>query len=408
MSILRFLTKRYITTSEKSRNFSFFSIIAIVGIAIGVATLIIALSVLDGFEKRVAERLIGFDSHIQVLGFGNRALPHTTKEIERIESILQPRVKRIVPFVSHIAIVGTKKIKEGLTIKGVNNNYFDDRPTLTTIAGELTFPESKDTNYIILGKTLATKLMANVGDKVALFALKNNKLPTPDNMPTVETFYISGIFESGMAKYDDTYAYADMKTSQQIFGMRDSISGYEIQLSSLENLHQLAERLQRTLPYPHLVKTFYQSNRHIFIWIELQRKPIPIVLGLIIIVAVFNIISALLMLVLEKTNAIGTLKALGATNGLINKIFLMQGTIVGIVGIIAGNVLAFVLAQLQLQFDIIKLPGEVYFVNQVPLHLTVETFLMVSVITLPLSVLTAYIPGYIASKINPVSTLRFR
>jgi lipoprotein-releasing system permease protein len=227
-------------------------------------------------------------------------------------------------------------------------------------------------------------------------------------MPNIQRFVISGIFESGMAAYDDLIAYVNLSVAQRLFNMNDHIiSGYDIRVNDISKIDSLTDYLTNHLDYPYAVRSVYQIYRNIFTWIELQKKPIPIVLGLIIIVAVFNIVGTLLMIVLEKTNVVGILKSLGANRKQIISIFVYQGCYLAITGIIMGNVIAFILTWLQLHYKLISIPSSVYFMSYVPIFLVPQNFVIVSIATFILCIIASLMPSYIASKIQPVSTLRF-
>src|SRR5690606_38892836 len=179
--------------------------------------------------------------------------------------------------------------------------------------------------------------------------------------PSIIKFKITGIFESGMAEYDDLAAFVNIKSAEKLFGADNSVSGYDIKLKNVSQIDSITSYLNSQLRYPFYAESIYQTHRNIFTWIDLQKKPIPIILVLIIIVAVFNIVGTLLMIVLEKTNAIGILKSLGAKRNQIVKVFIYQGIFISLIGILIGNVLAFVLTFLQLEFNLIALPSSVYF-----------------------------------------------
>lgn len=407
MSLSFYLIKRYIFSKKDSRSLSFFSFIAVSGIAIGVSVLIIALSVLKGFEKILTEKLINLDSHIQITGFSNNPLPDYNSTMPEIRHLMEGEYNQIKPYVLNLAIVKNKRINEGITIKGVMPDYFTGLSSYVMVEGNSFLEEAQENKQIIIGRSLSDKLRAKAGDEITLFALKENKIPDANNLPAIEKFVVSGIFQSGLAKYDNAFAYININTAQGLFGLKDKINGYEIKINDVSKIDSLANVLQENLRYPHYVRTVYQIYKHIFTWIELQKKPIPIVLGLIIIVAVFNIISTLLMLVLEKMNSIGTLKSMGATRKQIIRIFLYQGVFLGFVGVLAGNLLSYLLLVLQLKFNIITLPAEIYFTSTVPILIEPFTFVLVSVIAFVLSVLSSLLPSYIASRLNPVSTLRF-
>jgi len=403
MNFAFFVSRRYILSNKDSRLLNLISVISIVGISLGVATLIIALSVLNGFEKTLTQKITDFDSHIKILSY-KESLPNADKFIEKLRTSIEDQIDFISPSISKLAIISTKKRKEGINIKGINEGKEIEKIKSNLIEGELNFDKG---NSIVIGKTLATKLLIKVGDKVTLFALKNDKIPSLNDLPNIQNFYIEGIFESGMAEYDNMIGYTGIKTAQNLFSMPGEINGIDIKLNSVEKIDSLSNLIRKQLRYPYHARTIFEIHRNIFSWIELQKKPIPIVLGLIIIVAVFNIIGSLLMLVLEKTNSVGILKSLGAKGREIIKIFVYQGIYLALIGIAAGNFLAWLLMSIQLKFDIIKVPSSVYFVTRVPIEMSIDVFLLISLITFVLSLLSAFIPSYFASKINPVTALRF-
>ncbi len=403
MNFAFFVSRRYILSNKDSRLLNLISVISIVGISLGVATLIIALSVLNGFEKTLTQKITDFDSHIKILSY-KESLPKADEHLLKLKSKLNDQIDFISPSISKLAIISTKNRKEGINIKGIVEAKEIDKIKSNMIEGELNLDKE---NSLVIGKTLATKLLIKVGDKVTLFALKNDKIPSMDDLPNIQNFFVDGIFESGMAEYDNMIGYTGLSTAQNLFSMPGEINGIDIKLNSVNKIDSIAQVIRKELRYPYYARTIYEIYRNIFSWIELQKKPIPIVLGLIIIVAVFNIISALLMLVLEKTNAVGILKSLGAKGSSIIKIFFYQGIYLSAIGIIAGNILAWFLMFLQLELDIIKVPSGVYFVTRVPIELSADIFLLVSIVTFILALLAAVIPSYFASRINPVSALRF-
>jgi lipoprotein-releasing system permease protein len=225
--------------------------------------------------------------------------------------------------------------------------------------------------------------------------------------PRVMRFRISGLYESGMAEYDDIYAFTDLRDAQTLFQLPNAVSGYDIRLTNVDSAAAVALRVQELLGYPHFGRTVFDTYRNLFSWIELQKKPIPIILGLIIVVATVNIIGTLLMMVLDKTREIGILASMGATRRGISAIFLRQGMIIALNGIAAGNILAFVLCYLQRELRFLSLPSDIYFMTSVPVLLRPEYFLFVSAVTLVLCLLTSLIPARLAARLHPVTAIRF-
>jgi len=405
MSFSFYLSKKYTLSKKDSRFINFISGFSIAGIALGVATLIIALSILNGFEDTITKKIIDFDSHIQVFSYRN-SLPSYIDYQPQIDDLLFPNAEAINPYASKLAIIGTRSTKEGVNIKGIipENNAINVKHNI--VEGEFKF-ENGEVPALVIGRKLANKLLVHVGDVVTVFALRNEQLPSFDNLPNIQKFKINGVFESGMAEYDDLYAYTNLSTAQKLFDFGDKISGYDIKLKDISKIDSLTSVLANELRYPYAVRSIYQTHRNIFTWIELQKEPIPLILALISIVAVFNIIGTLLMIILEKTKAIGTLKSLGATKKQIIGIFVYQGAFLATLGIFIGNIIALVLTYLQLEFNLISIPSSVYFMSAIPILLKPEVFGIVSIITFVLSIVVSIIPSYIASKIDPVTALRF-
>lgn len=403
MSFPFFVSKKFIFSRKGSKFITFISSISIIGIALGVATLIIALSILTGFAGTLTNKIIDFDSHINISSYKS-IVPNYERMLPVIKQLISPYGEEVNPFISKLAIISSKKIKDGVDIKGITPGNKALRIRNNIVAGNFNLTNP---NSIVIGRKLADKLFVGLGDKVTIFALKNDEIPEPGSLPNIEQYVITGIFESGMTEYDDLYAYINLKSAQNLFSLGDNVNGYDIKLNNISKIDSLTKYLGKNLHYPHKVASIYQTHRNIFTWIDLQKKPIPIILGLIIIVAVFNIIGTLLMIVLEKTHDIGLMKSLGSTQGQIVNVFIYQGIFLAIIGIIAGNLIALMLMAIQLEFNVISLPSSVYFVSTVPIMLKWYTFAGVSVLTFILCIVASIIPSYIASKIRPVNSLRF-
>ncbi len=406
MSFPLFISRKYIFSKKDSGFITFISAIAITGITLGVATLIVALSILQGFERTITNKVIDFDSQIQISSYTS-SLPPYFITLPILKEKLRPYTSSINPFVSKLAIIGSRKIKEGVNIKGIRTTDAWNGIKKDIKKGSFNLENNGEIPSMIIGQKLADKLLIELNDTVTVFALNKDQIPSPENLPNIEKFKITGIFESGMSAYDDLNAYINLKNAQQLCGMGNDISGYDIRLNDISKIDSLTNFLNNFLGYPFAARSIYQIHRNIFTWIGLQKKPIPIILGLIIIVAIFNIIGTILMIVLEKINAIGILKSLGATGKQIIRIFVYQGIYLSLTGIFIGNLLAFVLTYLQYHYKIISIPSSVYFMSTVPIYMSPHIFILVSVITFVLCLVSSFIPSYIASRIQPVSTLRF-
>ncbi|PJA99243.1 MAG: hypothetical protein CO128_04120 [Ignavibacteriales bacterium CG_4_9_14_3_um_filter_30_11] len=404
MSFTFFIASKYIFSRKGPKFISFISAVTVLGIALGVATLILALSILRGFENTITNKVMDFDAHLQITSYTN-IIPEFDRLLPSIKNELNGNINSINPFLSQLAIISNKSIKEGVNIKGIN--ILDNWKGIKKDIIKGNFLSNDNENELILGKKLADKLFLKINEKVTLFALNNNKLPSPDNPPKIEKFVIKGIYESGMSAYDDINVYVSLNNAQKLFGMKGQISGIDIKINNIAKIDSTKNKIQKNLRYPNKVSTIYQTHRNIFTWIELQKKPIPIVLTLIIIVAVFNIIGTLLILALEKTSSLGLLRSIGAKRNQIIKIFLINGSILSVIGIFIGNLLAYILSFLQLNYNFISIPSSVYLMSSIPIQLSPIIFIGVSIITFLLCIASSIIPSFIASKIDPIRTLRF-
>ncbi|MBN1634455.1 MAG: ABC transporter permease [Ignavibacteria bacterium] len=404
MNFKYFIAKRYLFSKKDSKFISFITYISILGIALGVATLIIAVSILNGFEKEIKEKVAGLVSHIQISSFHNDGLRGYDTTIAYIKETI-PGISKISPYLQKEAVFRYKGNIEGVMVKGVPPASDISHTRLNIISGSSDInPFDSTYSRIIIGDKLASKMGIDTGSKVIVFGLRG--IPSPANQPNIKQFYVSGIYETGLREYDDLLVYTDLKTAQKVFSSESVISAIEISLSDINEVERIAATLKNILRYPHYTRTMFQLYKELFTWVELQKAPTPIILGLIIIVATFNIIGTLLMLVLEKTQSIGILKAVGCSNGKIMKIFIFDGLIIGVFGIILGNIVGLGLSFLELNFRFFTLP-EQYYMKSVPILLQAEYIVVISIITLILVFLATLIPSYIASRFDPVKSIRF-
>lgn len=404
MNFKYFIAKRYLFSKKDSKFVSFITYISILGVALGVATLIITVSILNGFEKEIKEKVSGLVSHIQISSFNNDGLRGYDTTITFIKDNIRD-ISSIAPFFQKEAVLRYKGAIEGVMVKAVPPGYEVTNSRMSIISGSTDLnPVDSTFSKILVGDKLANKLGIETGSKVIVFGLRG--IPSPANQPKIKQFIVSGIYETGLREYDDLLVYTDLNTAQKLFNSDSVVTAIELSVTDINNVERVASTLKHILRYPHYTRTMYQLYKELFTWVELQKAPTPIILGLIIIVATFNIIGTLLMLVLEKTQSIGVLKAVGCSNLKIMKIFIFDGLIIGIFGIIIGNIIGLGLSFLEMNFRFFKLP-EQYYMKSVPILLQPEYIVTISLITLILVFLATLIPSYIASRFDPVKSIRF-
>ena len=401
------LARRYLAPSRRNRFISFITGIAILGVMFGTAALLISLSILEGFDQTLRSTMIAFTGHIRVEAFQKRPLPAYRSVVATLPARV-PEVRAVSPFVSREVIIRSRKGLEGVELKGIvpSQEVSTIRDHLVRGSFELDVPEG-ETPRIVIGERLAARLDIALGDTIVIFG--PNGVPSPDNPPVVEQFVVRGTFQTGMAEYDDLFTYTSLETAQQLFEYATTdVSGYDVLVHDARNAEPVARTLDSVLGYPHYSRSVFQIFQSVFAWLDLQRKPIPIVLALISVVAAFNIVSTLLMVVLEKTESIGVLSTLGARPRGIMAIFVGQGLLIGGLGTFLGVTLSLAFTWIQITYKPFALDSAIYFVDAVPVVFSLWNYLLVIGVSLSLCVLSTIAPAYIAARLRPVDALRFR
>lgn len=374
-----------------SKNFTF------IGIFLGSVALIISLSVLEGFEKKLFEKAVNFSSHINIISFKRDFLPGMDSVLAKINK--NDNVSEVYPIISNSVIMRTKRDIKGLVLKGISYDYqkkiskfFND--SLNKIAN----------NEIVLSTVFAKRNDIEIGEKVIVYRAKvSNSLQT-----SVTSFVVKGFFHSGFGKYDENFAFISENKARKFFKVPgNSVSSYEVYLKNAMVAKEVALELEKKLEYPFYCQSFFQIHQQMFAWIEIQKVPIPIILGIIIIIALLNIITSLLINVIEKNKTIGILRGLGMRTSVIKYIFIGKGIFVSLKATLYGMLFSFIILYLQKQFGIIKLDSTAYFIDQVPVEFRIEHFIMVFFLTLFFALLSSYIPAKIATKVNPLKVLKF-
>lgn len=406
-----FIARRLAQSKSHNRFVSFITLFAVIGLAIGTMALLITVSILNGFQKKITENVSNFTANIEIRGFENMPLPDYPSALKKIEATRN--VKSASPFVSHEAMIRVHRTyrvdapsTDGILLKGILSKYDNSDLRNEIKLGGYDLSNNGNMSPLIVGRALARKLDIVVGDTVFIFGIEG--LPSPLNPPKVLPFLVTGIYETGMSQYDDMYGYTNLKSASYLFDLpHNSVSGFDVMVKNLDTVGVTSHTLELALGYPYYPRTMYQMYRNLFAWIELQKKPIPIVIALIIIVAAINIVGTLLMIVIEKMNEVGILKTLGATRNAITRIFLIQGAFIGAAGTLIGSGLAYIMLEIQQQYGIIHIPGDVYFMDTVPVSIHVGDFLLIGGIAFFLSLLASYLPARTASGFDPLESVRF-
>ncbi|MFQ5676853.1 MAG: lipoprotein-releasing ABC transporter permease subunit [bacterium] len=412
MSYEFFVANRYLKSKRKTGFISLITYISMLGVTIGVAALIIVLSVMNGFEKEVRSRIIGFGAHIEFRTFHQEGVEDYKKISEQIANF--EHIKGISPYIEDKALIYTsQKKKSGAAVKGIDpasikqvSDIEDDVVYGVFELGEINTDGHKSYPGIVLGRYLGDRLNVDLGDKVQLLS-PTGISPLLSRMPALRTFQVSGFFETGIFEIDDVFAYVSIKEAQRLFEMGNKVSGIEIKLDDLEQADAVATRLREHFGYPYAAVTWFDMNKNLFSWMQLEKWGMFIILSLIVMVAAFNIISTLIMIVLEKTKEIGILKSMGATSSSIMKVFMLEGLIGGVVGTMLGCLIGFSLCWAQQKFEFFSLPPDVYIISALPILMKVRDFVLIALAALLLCFLATVYPALKASKLEPVEAIRY-
>jgi len=399
-----YLAHRFGTSLKKRGFIAFTRIVAILSIAIGCMALLLSMAILDGFKQALEQNAVKFTAHIRIQSFNGDippALPYSVMQYPGIASIETALQKE-----------GLIK-KRGGTIEGVLLKGIDDIREFSSRPKELrkgTFTFTNDSvREIIIGERLALAMNMNSGDTAIITSMISDSTSSTVPLPVTQKFRIIGLYKTGMSQYDELYVFLPRKALSILLGTNiEARTHYEVMVQPYQDINTMAQTLQDMVPYPLFVQTVFDLHAGMFHWIELQKKPIPIVLSLIGLVAVMNILTSLLIIVIEKTRSIGILISLGMKQHSIMMIFSLQGLGLGIAGILVGCACSYGACLLQQHYEIIKLNGDLYFIDTLPIAIKAWHYYVVCGSALILSLLATFIPSFIAARISPTKSMRFR
>ncbi len=409
----RFIAGRYLRGAEGAREgrrfLHFIILVAVGGVAVGVAALLLSLSIVRGFSGEIKEKITGFGAHVQVESIQDEPLSDAESMAFRLARF--PQVIRVAPVIQEFVLLRrTSDAIEGVMLWGVDSLPPYLRRQMIQ-GGPVFSSDTTEATGIVIGAKLARLIGADVGDRIAGFSLRGLDADaglSGARRPRVKPFVVTGIYETFLENFDEIYVFTNLEAARGFLGYApDEVTRFDLTLSDTRLAETVSDSVEVTFGFPVMSRTIFEVWRGLFAWVNLQENIIPLVIGVIVIVAAFNIIGALLMIVLEKTGEIGVLQSMGASRRVLRRLFLWLGLLIGLVGTIIGEALALVLALLQERFGIIPLPAEAYYMDTAPIDLNPLDFLIVLVVTLALCLLAAYIPARVASRIDPIRVIRF-
>ena len=407
-----FIGLRYTRAKRRNHFISFISLISMLGMGLGVMALIVVLSVMNGFQKEIRERMLGASPHLEVVADGGRMYDWTAV-LDRVAQ--HPQVAAAAPYVAGQGMLSFGQSVQGVMVRGIDPAR---ETAITELSGKIKVGALGDLRpgefNIVLGSDLARALGVRMSEKVMLIAPQGQITPA-GMMPRLKQFRVAGIFEIGMAPYDSSLALIQMNDAQKLFLLGDAVTGISSKLHDIDIAPRVAQELQSELPPELYANDWTHQNSNYFKAVQMEKRMMFIILSLIVAVAAFNIVSTLVMAVTDKQADIAILRTLGASPRSIMKIFIVQGVIIGVIGTLSGClggialalnldvVIPFIEQSLGVQF----LAKDVYYITELPSDLRYSEVALIAAMSFLISLLATLYPSYRASKTQPAEALRY-
>lgn len=405
-----FIAKKYLGTKHKLNFITIISIISTLGITIGVAALVIVISVFNGFGSLARSMLLNFDPHLRII------LTSDSPEgrIDTLKNILNDsaELKGFYPFIEGKTLLLNKNSYQFINIKGIEKRKDDDKDwgvTNSLLTGKLNLEKEDNIPSIALSQNTSFKLRCRIGDTITTTSLKSieKMLANFLVMPSAKRFIVSGIFESNNKNYDSEYSFTSLKHAQELLGKRN-ISGYEIRLNDIIDSELVKSKLESQLNAEHFsVYTWYDMHKEFYDVMQIERWAAFILLMLIISVATFNILGSLTMSVVEKRRDIGILRSMGARKKSILRVFMFEGILIGIIGTVLGLTLGLLVCYLQIEFKLYPLDPLRFRIDAIPVKLQTADLIIIPIVSMLLSFLASLYPAKRAVKINVIDSIKY-
>jgi len=402
-----FLSLRYLRAKRKLGFISVITVISVLGVMVGVMALVVVLSVMNGFRADLMSKILGVNSHILVLKYGG-AFGDYGKIAERVDKL--DGVVASTPFIYAQVMVNNSGNVSGALLRGV-----DPRNAARVVSfdemikeGSLASLEEDAGGFppIIIGRELSRQLGVGPGDIVALLS-PEGKLTPLGRSPNTRRFRVTGIFDSGMYEYDASMVFVSLKVAQDFLALGDRVTGLEIRVEDIYESDKIAKQIQADLGYPYWTKDWKVMNRSLFSALKLEKVTMFVILTMIVLVGALNIISTLVMVVMEKTRDIAILRAMGASAKSIMSIFMLQGLLVGLIGTMAGLASGLGICHLLAKYKFISLPADVYYISTLPVRVEFIDVWLVALAAVFISFIATLYPSWYGSRLDPVEAIRY-
>ena len=401
-----FIALRYLKSKKRHKGISLNTAISVGGVAVGVMALLVVLSVMSGFHEDLQRKILGVNAHVVVLNYRGNITDY--REIS--EKVREEKdVVSASPFILGQAMVSSGKRAHGVFLRGIDPSLEVKTTEISRYIKDGKIDDLKPKNGvpgIIIGKELANNLGVFRDDIINVISPVGEIGPL-GMLPKVKQFRVAAIFEVGMFEYDSNLVMTELVPAQEFFGISDAVTGIELKIKDIYKAKDVREHVQKTLGFPYYGRDWMQMNKNLFSALKLEKFAMFIILILIILVASFNIVGTLIMNVIEKSREIAILKAMGATNRGIMIIFMLQGLFIGLAGTFIGITGGYLLGYILNNYQIIKLPADVYYLSHLPVKMKFIDFISVSFSAIIISFLATIYPAWQAARLNPVEPLRY-
>ena len=405
MNTSLFIAKRLYNAKENNNSYTRPIIrIAILAVALSVSIMLLSVFILSGFKSEISDKVFGFGGHVSVTKFSynqsyeNDPINYSNEIVSKIESI--DDVENIQQFATKAGIIKKEEEILGVIIKGVGQDYNWRFFEKNLVFGELPIYDSVTSNKVLISENISKKMKLEIGDDLVMYFVQK---PT-----RVRKFIISGIYKTGLTEFDEITVLADIKHIQKLNNWNNNqIGGYEVLLSKIDNLQYNSQLIDETIDFDLKAISIKDKYPQIFDWLRLQDFNVLIILILMLIVGGVNMITSLLIIILEKSRLIGVLKAIGATNWDIRKVFIYNSLYIISSGLLFGNLIALSFSIVQKYFNLIKLDENIYFMSYVPIKIEFFSLISINFGTIIICYLILVIPSIVISKISPAKSIKF-
>jgi lipoprotein-releasing system permease protein len=406
MSFEWFIARRYLRIKHQRRLVPMITILSTFGVALGVMVLVVVIAVMTGFQSELKSRILGIEAHMVVMRY-NEWIADYEQVMPDLEHV--PGVRSVAPFVYAQGILRSAKGVRGVVLRGIDakSGTLDVPVAKGQSLGHALREESSSPGMrIVIGAVLADKLGVEVGDGIMLMVagVRSNSLR---QLPKMHRLVVSGLFETGMHQYDGAMGFMPMDQLQELIGVGHLVTGFNIRLQNADDVEAVSDAILNKLGMHYWISNWKQMHHNLFSMLALQKMVMYVILTLIILVAAFNIASALIMMVREKTKEIAILKAMGASRSSLEKIFMGKGIVIGLSGIGIGLAAGLGVCGLLSRYHFVELPGDVYFLTTLPVHISLQDMGIIILGTLAICICASWYPAKQAARLNPVDAIRF-